>query len=423
MAGRLCYTLLNIFVGYNHHTLDNGSYDLTTVQSPIGAIRLTSLPQGWTDAMAIFHSDVIFILQPEIPDPTVPFMDDTSIKGPATHYEIKGGGYKTILANPQICCFIWEHVSDIHCILHHFLCTGATISTTKLFIAMPEITILRHKCNYEGHISNDSKIDKICNWPNCKNLSDVRTFLGITSYMRIWIKNYSAIARPLVDLTHKGTPFVWESPHEQAMQSLKNAIIKSSTLISIDYLTDHAVYLSVDSSIHGVGWILAQDCSDGHHCPLHFGSISWNECKSCYSQAKLELYGLFCALRATCLYLISAPNLVIEVDASYIKDMLHNPNIQPNAAINRWITAILLFNFKLVHVLAEKHKGPDGLSRCKPASGEEELNDPEDWVNTTLALGTWVVSWLNAFPTNAHRTDALILSFETNDKEDSAQPS
>ena len=334
MAGQLCYTLLDIFVGYDHCTLNIGSRNLTTVQSPIGAMRLTSLPQGWTNAVAIFHGNIVFILQPEIPNPVVPFIDDTSIKGLATCYEIEGGGYKTILANLQIRCFIWEHVSDVRRILHRFLCIRATISVTKLFIAMPEITILGHKCNYEGHIPNDSKIDKICNWPNCKNLSNIRTFLSIAGYMWIWIKDYSAIAQLLADLTCKGAPFVWESPHEQAMQSLKNAIIKSSALISIDYLTDCAVYLSVDSSIHGVGWILTQDCSDRRRHPSCFSSISWNECESCYSQAKLELYGLSCSLRAACLYLIGAPNLVIEVDMSYIKGMLHNPDIQPNAAIN-----------------------------------------------------------------------------------------
>ena len=257
MASQSCYTLLNIFISYDHCTLDVGSCDLTTVQSPVGAMRLMSLPQGWTDAVAIFHGNIVFILQPKIPDPAVPFMDNTSIKGPAMCYEIEGGGYKTILANLQIHHFIWEHVSDIHHILHHFLCAGATISATNLFIAIPEITILGHKCNYEGHIPNDSKINKTHNWPNCKNLSDVCVFLGITGYMRIWIKDYSAIACPLVNLTCKGTPFVWESPHEQAMQSLKNTIIESSTLISIDYLTDCAVYLLVDSSIHGIGWILA----------------------------------------------------------------------------------------------------------------------------------------------------------------------
>jgi len=51
----------------------------------------------------------------------------------------------------------------------------------------------------------------------------------------------------------------------------------------------------------------------------------------------------------------------VEVDTSYIKGMLRNPDIQPNASINRWIAAILLFDFKLVHIPAEKHKGLDGL--------------------------------------------------------------
>jgi len=205
------------------------------------------------------------------------------------------------------------------------------------------------------------------------------------------------------------------------MQSLKNAIVESSALISLDYTTDRAVYLSVDSSICGVGWILAQDCADGRRRPLHFGSISWNECESHYSQAKIELYGLFRALCAARLYLIGARNLVVEVNTSYIKGMLCNPDIQPNAAINWWIATILLFNFKLVHVPADKHKGPDGLSRREPALGEEETDDPKDWVDTTLALGTWVVSWLDAFPTDAHRTDALVLSFEANDDDNPAQ--
>ena len=38
-----------------------------------------------------------------------------------------------------------------------------------------------------------------------------------------------------------------------------------------------------------------------------------------------------------------------------------------------------------------------------------------------LSLGTWVVSWLNAFTTDAHCTDALVLSFESNDDDNFAQ--
>jgi len=388
MASRLWYLMLDLYTGYNHHMLDVASCNLTTIQSPIGSVHLTTVPQGWTNAVLIFHGDVVFILKEEIPNPTMPLMDDTSIKGPPTCYELEGGRYETIPANLQICHFIWEHISNVHHILYRFLCAGATISIAKLFIAIPEVVILGHKCNYEGHIPDNSKINWIRNWPACKNLSNVRAFLGITGYLRIWIKDYSAIACLLVNLTRKDVPFTWQAPHEQAMQSLKNAIIKSSVLISLDYTTDCAVYLSVDSSICGVGWILAQDCANGRCRPSRFGSILWNKRELCYSQAKIELYGLFCALRAARLYLIRARNLVIEVNASYIKGMLCNPNIQPNATINQWIATILLFNFKLIHVPANKHKGPDRLSRREPAPGEEETDDPKDWVDTALALGT-----------------------------------
>ena len=92
---------------------------------------------------------------------------------------------------------------------------------------------------------------------------------------------------------------------------------------------------------------------------------------------------------------------MVEMDALYIRGMLNNPDLQPNATINRWIAAILLFNFKLVHVLAEKHHGPNGLSCREPVEGEDEdEDDPEDWIDRTLALGLWVVSWLDSALTN-----------------------
>jgi len=97
------------------------------------------------------------------------------------------------------------------------------------------------------------------------------------------------------------------------MQILKDAIIESSALISINYTTDRTIYLSVDSSICSVGWILAQDCPDRHRRPSRFGSITWNERESRYSQAKLKLYGLFHVLRAQRIYLVSTRNLVVEV--------------------------------------------------------------------------------------------------------------
>lgn len=150
MAGHTCYSMLDLFVGYDHCTLDVFSQDLTTIQSPIRVMRLTCLPQGWTNVGAIFHKDVTFILKPEIPNTAWLFMDDCSIKGPATCYEKEDGGFETIPDNGQVCHFIWEHLNDIHHIHHRLRCVGAIISTKKLFVAIPEVVILGHKCNYKS---------------------------------------------------------------------------------------------------------------------------------------------------------------------------------------------------------------------------------------------------------------------------------
>lgn len=415
MAGRSCYTMLDLFVGYDHRTLDISSRDLTTVQSPLGAVRLTSLPMGWTNAVAIFHEDVTFILEPEIPHVAWPFVDDCSIKGPATRSETSNGGYETIPENPGIRKFIWQHLVDVHRILHRLSCAGATVSANKLFIAVPEVIILGHKCNYEGRVPDDSKIARIRDWPTCKSLTDVRAFLGTTGFMRIWIKNYSALARPLVNLTRKGQVFAWTEEHDHAMQALKRAIIHSPALISIDYSSHRPVYLGIDSSSRGVGWILSQECLDNKRRPARFGSISWNEREARYSQPKLELYGLFRALRALRVHLIGIRHLVVEMDAQFIKGMLHNPDIQPNATINRWIAAILLFDFKLVHIPADKHHGPDGLSRREPAEGEGEDEDPDDWIDRALSLGLWVLSWLDT----SHFTQVLSLTQAPSDDDSS----
>jgi hypothetical protein len=82
------------------------------------------------------------------------------------------------------------------------------------------------------------------------------------------------------------------------------------------------------------------------------------------------------------------------MDAQYVKVMLSNLDMQPNAVINHWITAILLFDFKLIHIPADCHHGPDGLSQHEPIPGEDEDEDDlEEWINNILALSIWVNTW------------------------------
>lgn len=382
-AGRACYGMFDLIVAFDQRTLAEESRDLTTIQTPFGALRYTVVPMGYTNAVQILQGDITHILAPEIPEHTMPFVDDCPLKGPKTRYETQTAPYfETIKENPGIRRFVWEHMQNANRIVQRVKHAGGTFSAKKLFICVPEMKIVGHVCTYEGRIPDKSKVQKIKDWPACETVSEVRGFLGTCGILRIFIRDFSYHARPLVHLTRKEEPFVWEEAQQISMDTLKTAVINSPALKPIDYASGREVILAVDSSYIAVGFILFQLGHDGRtRFPNRFGSIAWNERESRYSQAKIELFGLFRALRAYRMYLVGVTNLTVEVDAKYIKGMIDNPDIQPNATINRWIAGILLFTFKLVHVPGSKH-GPDGLSRRRKVEEDpEEEDDWEEWLD------------------------------------------
>jgi hypothetical protein len=394
-GGRACYGILDLFISFDQRILDPASRDLTTFQTPLGAKRLTCIPMGYTNAPAIMQGDMSHILRDEIPEYTNPFIDDVPVKGPPTRYQHINGTYETIPQNPGIRRFVWEHMNTMNRILQRVRNVGGTFNGKKAEICAPEVEIVGHICNIDGRIPSTTRVDAIRNWPACKTLTEVRAFLGTTGLLRIFIKDYAKHAAPLQKLTRKDAPFEWELDQQRAMDFLKNAVVNSSAVRAIDYTSLHPVILAVDSCSIAVGFALFQLGEDKKRYPSRFGSITWNDRESRYSQAKLELYGLFRALRATRLYTIGVKKLQVEVDAKYIKGMLNNPDIQPNATINRWIAAILLFDFTLIHIPATKHTGVDGLSR-RPHAEEDDSEDPsnvEDWIDEACGFSMEYLNW------------------------------
>jgi hypothetical protein len=105
-----------------------------------------------------------------------------------------------------------------------------------------------------------------------------------------------------------------------AMEVIKDLVIQSPVLRPLNYAAhEWPNILTIDSSITAIGYVLMQVRDDKRRYPSRFGSIAWMECESQYSQAKLELYSLFRALCAYRIYIIGVKNLVVEVDAKYLK--------------------------------------------------------------------------------------------------------
>ena len=386
-GGRSVYTVLDMYWGFHARTLHEDSRDMTAFQTPLGELRIASLPMGYTNSPAEFQACMMFILQDEVPDKAGVFIDDIPIKGPSTKYLDQEGKPKSLPQNPGIRQYVWEHLNDVHRILHRLGEAGGTVSGMKMQLCQGTVEIVGTKCSSKGREPIDARIRKVTGWPRPFNLKQVRGFLGLCGTVRNWIKNFSLIAKPLVNLTRKDQEFGWGISQEAAFTLLKKLVTHAPALRPIDYDCDRNIYLSVDTSIHGIGFILSQEDDQGRRAPARYGSLPLTTTEANYGQSKLELYGLFRALRHYRAFIAGVKHLVVEVDASSIKGMLAHPDIQASAVVNRWIQGVHQFDFKLVHVPAHKHKGPDALSR-RPATHSEssDTTDPEEWVDNIALL-------------------------------------
>jgi hypothetical protein len=70
-TGYAVYGMMDLYSGYDQCALHEESRDLTTFGMPLGPHRLTTLPQGHTNAAQVFQGDITFILQDEIPNHTL----------------------------------------------------------------------------------------------------------------------------------------------------------------------------------------------------------------------------------------------------------------------------------------------------------------------------------------------------------------
>ena len=374
-AGRACNGTLDLFVGYDERQLAESSRDLTTFQTPFGALRLVTLPMGWTNSVPIFHDDVSYILKDEIPEYTMPYIDDVGIRGPATRYEDSRGVPELHSVNPGIRRFVWEHMNNVNRILQRMKYAGGTFSGSKTVICADHVTVVGFDCSYLGRKPTSDTIAKIMNWGDCEDTTDVRAFLGTAVMCRNHIPHFVTMAAPLYELCKKGVVFEWGTVQKRAQQLIKERIQECFHTRLPKFPSNHPIVMAIDTSWRAIGYYLYQrddvDPKIIHY--IKFNSILMDERQQRYSQPKRELFGLRRALEKETYLLLGSRNLVIEMDAKYIFGMLNNPGKMPNATINRWVDYIRTnFHFTLVHKKG-KSFGPDGLSRRKWYPG-----DPED---------------------------------------------
>jgi len=129
-----------------------------------------------------------------------------------------------------------------------------------MFPVQRNIDFLGHVVSADGILMHDAKISAITDWSPCKNISEVRAFMGLTGYCRRFVKNFSIIASPLYSLMKKNADFVWTSECQEAMDELKERLV-SKPILALP-ISDGRYLLDTDASDYGLGAVLSQNKMD-----------------------------------------------------------------------------------------------------------------------------------------------------------------
>jgi len=78
------------------------------------------------------------------------------------------------------------------------------IEPDKCEFLKTELNYLGHVMTSEGVKPDPQKVEAFCEFPTPKNITDLKSFLGLAGYYRKFIPQFSKIAKPLNELLKKG---------------------------------------------------------------------------------------------------------------------------------------------------------------------------------------------------------------------------
>ncbi|MCO5570061.1 hypothetical protein L7F22_023775 [Adiantum nelumboides] len=131
------------------------------------------------------------------------------------------------------------------------------VNAKKSEFFLKEIHYLGHIVSHNQVRMDPEKIKAIVEWPTPITVYDVRSFLGLCSYYRRFMRSFAAIAGPLHDLTKKRIKFHWGPTQKEAFEKLKYLLSHGPILIVPDLRKCFEVYC--DASGDCVGAVLNQE--------------------------------------------------------------------------------------------------------------------------------------------------------------------
>jgi hypothetical protein len=348
LRGSSYFTLLDLASGYWQMALDEKAKEKTAFISEKNLFQFEVLPFGLSNAVSFFQRSMENILDGL--SNSKAYLDDVLTH--SRNFE--------------------EHVIHLELVFKRLEEANLKVKPSKCLIASRETKFLGFDINIEGIRPCAEKFDAIKNYPAPTNQKKVKKFLGLASYYRKFIRNYSNIVDPINKLLKKGTKFIWSIECQESFEKIKEMLINPPILSFPDLNREFC--LTTDASTSGLGAVLSQVMEDGIERVIGYASRSLSDAERNYSATELECLGVVWACNYFRHYLYGR-KFTVWSD--------HNPLVyldnakNKHSKVTRWRLDLAEYNYVIKYKKGIKNTNADALSRMYDTDVEKTIQTKE----------------------------------------------
>ncbi|GFX30546.1 retrovirus-related Pol polyprotein from transposon 412 [Trichonephila clavipes] len=335
LSGHKWFSTLDLKSGYWQVEIHPEDREKTAFTSGQGLWQFKVMPFGLCNAPATFERLMETVLKGLTFEACLIYLDDVIIGGRTFE----------------------EHLQNIRKVLSKLSDANLKLNPSKCKFFQKEVNYLGHIISEEGVRTDPEKVSAVKNWKRPENLRELRSFLGLCTYYRKFVKGFSNIARPLHKLTESKQKFQWTKECEDSFLQLKEALTSSPILIYPQ--PDKPFILDTDASNESVGAVLSQEI-DGQERVVAYWSKCLSKPERNYCVTRKELLAIVKAIEHFHHYLYGQ-KFLLRTDHASLTWLMNFRNTEGQVA--RWIQRLNEYYFDIRHRKGSSHGNADALSR------------------------------------------------------------
>lgn len=256
--------------------------------------------------------------------------------------------------------------------------SGLYLKLEKSEVVKQNVALLGHRVGVDGVRPSPEKVKAVKTAKPPTNRAELRSFLGLASYIRRFVPGFSHMTAPLQCLLKKGARWTWEEPQDEAFRNLKECV--SDQVMLTAPKGDGEFIIMTDASDYGVGAVLKQR-QNNEEVILEFASSSLSEAQQKWDVREKEAFAIKWALQRFHDY-IKAGKVTVITDHESLRWM----DNATSGKVQRWALFLQQYDLKIVHTSGSCNETADFLSRCAREDGTDDSEVDQMAVPTFVEL-------------------------------------